>query len=426
MSFRRDGSSKFSSENRWGTFGSIGLGWVISSEAFFNNVKHINFLKLRGAWGTVGSGLGLPANLYLPGLNTAGVSVFGDNVYGSVTPAYVPDSNLHWEVVRGIDVGIDARALRNRLNTEITYYDRTTKDILTRLTLLGTAGNYEFLTNLGTISNKGIEVSLGWNDKIGSDFTYGVSTNFSYNKNKVESIGDNFNFEILGNAGVNKTVTNESIGYFYGYRQIGIYQTVADLDKTPGLANSLPGDIAYADINGDGIIDSKDRTYLGTPFPVYNFGVNLSLGYKGFDIIIEGQGVAGNEIYTQRRTQTFAVLNYESNRLNAWTGAGTTNIEPILDNTRGNNFLFSSYYLEPGDYFRLRTVQLGYNFSTNMLGRSGIKQFRVYISGQNIKTFSKTTGYTPEASLGNPIASGADNGTYPVPAIYSFGINLSF
>lgn len=425
LSFRRDGSSKFSPENRWGTFGSVGLGWVISSEDFFNNVTFLNFLKLRGAWGTVGSGLGLGANLFLPGLNTAGVSVFGDNVYGSVTPAYVPDPNLHWEVVRGIDVGIDARALRNRLNTEITLYDRTTKDILTRLTLPGTAGDYQFLTNLGTISNKGIEVSLGWNDKTGRDFTYGLSTNFSYNKNKVESIGDNFNFEILGNAGVNKTVTNQSIGYFYGYKQIGIYQSVADLGKMPGFSNSLPGDIAYADINGDGIIDSKDRTYLGTPFPVYNFGVNLSLGYKGFDVIVEGQGVAGNKIYTQRRTQTFAVLNYESNRLNAWTGPGTTNVEPILDNTRGNNFLFSSYYLEPGDYFRLRTVQLGYNFSARTLGKA-IKQLRVYISGQNIATFSRTTGYTPEASLGNPIASGADNGTYPVPAIYSFGVNLSF
>ncbi|RYZ27691.1 MAG: TonB-dependent receptor [Chitinophagaceae bacterium] len=426
LSMRRDGSSKFSPDNRWGTFGSVGVGWVISSEEFFNNVSFLNFLKLRGAWGTVGSGLGLGSNLFRPGLNTAGVSVFGDNIYGSVTPAYVPDPNLHWEVVRGIDIGIDARALKNKLNAEITVYDRTTKDILTTLTLLGTAGNYSFLTNLGTISNRGIEVSLGWNDRIGRDLSYGISGNFSYNKNRVESIGDNFNFEILGNSGVNKTVTDQSIGYFFGYEQVGIYQSVADLGKMPGLSNSLPGDIAYADINNDGVIDTKDRTYLGTPFPPYNFGINFNLGYKGFDLIVEGQGVAGNKIYTQRRTQTFAVLNYESNRLNAWTGPGTTNVEPILDNTRGNNFLFSTYYLEPGDYFRFRTVQLGYNFPTNFLSRSGIKQLRVYVSGQNIKTFSRTTGYTPEASLGNPIASGADNGTYPVPAVYSFGVNLSF
>jgi len=424
-SFRRDGSSKFSPENRWGNFGSIGVGWVVSDENFFRNVKALNFLKLRGAWGTVGSGLGLPSNLYLPGLTTANVGVFGDNVYGSVSPAYVPDPNLHWEVVRGIDIGLEARLLNNRLSPEITFYDRTTKDILTSLTLPGTAGNYSYRTNLGTITNRGIEVSLGWNDRIGEDFTYRASANFSYNKNKVESIGNNFNFEILGNSGVNKTETGRSIGYFYGYRQTGIYQTVAELDKKPGFSSSLPGDISYEDVNGDGIIDAKDRTYLGTPFPVYNFGVNISLGYKGFDIILEGQGVAGNEVYTQRRTATFAVLNYESNRLNAWSGPGTSNIEPILDNTRGNNFLFSTYYLEPGDYFRIRTLQLGFNFTPKTLGKT-VKQLRLYVSGQNVATFTKTTGYTPEASISNPIASGADNGTYPVPAIYSVGVNATF
>jgi TonB-linked SusC/RagA family outer membrane protein len=426
LSYRRDGSSKFSPANRWGDFGSVGLGWVMSEESFLANVKGIDFLKLRGAWGTVGSALGLASNLYVPGLNTSNTAVFGDNVYTSVTPAYVPDPNLHWEVVRGIDLGVDGRFLHNRLTSEVTLYDRTTKDILTTITLPGTAGNYSYRTNLGTITNRGIEIALGWNDKIGRDFTYSVSANFSYNQNRVKSIGDNFNFEILGNGGVNKTVTGSSIGYFYGYRQIGIYQTVADMDKTPAFANSLPGDIAYDDVNKDGKIDSKDRTYLGTPFPPYNFGFNVSLGYKGFDLLIDGQGVAGNKIYTQRRTQTFAVLNYETNRLDAWTGAGTNNVEPILDNTRANNFLFSSYFLEPGDYFRIRTLQVGYNFSKKILGNSGIKNLRLYISGQNIATFTKATGYTPEVSLSDPIASGADNGTYPVPAIYSVGVNINF
>jgi len=424
--FRRDGSSKFSPSNRWGNFGSLGLGWVISDEDFFESVNFLDFLKLRGAWGTVGSGLGLPANLYRPGVNVANSGVFGDNVFTSVEPAYIPDPNLHWEVVRGIDVGLDIRAIKNRLNTEITFYDRTTKDILTTLTLPGTAGNYSYRTNLGTITNRGVEISAGWNDVIGNDFSYRLGANFSYNKNKVESIGDNFNFQITGNGGTHITRTGESIGYFYGYRQIGIYQSVADLDKIPGLINSLPGDIAYEDIDGNGIIDAQDRTYLGSPFPTYNFGANIGLNYKGFDLIVEGQGVAGNKIYTQRRTATFATLNYETNRLNAWTGAGTSNVEPILDNTRGNNFLFSSYYLEPGDYFRIRMVQLGYNFSNNLLGNIGINQARVYISGQNIATWSRTTGYTPEAPLSSPLASGIDNGLYPVPAVYSFGVNLTF
>jgi hypothetical protein len=194
----------------------------------------------------------------------------------------------------------------------------------------------------------------------------------------------------------------------------------------PAFANSLPGDIAYADINGDGVITAADRTYLGTPFPPYSYGLNLSMNYKGFDAMIEGQGVAGNEIYTQRRTLTFAPLNYESNRLNAWTGAGSTNIEPILNNARGNNYLFSTYYLEPGDYFRLRNVQLGYTFGANALAKAGISKLRLYVSGQNVKTWSKVTGYTPEAQIGNILGGGADNGVYPVPAIYSFGLNVTF
>lgn len=426
VTFRRDGSSKFSPSNRWGNFGSVGLGWVISSENFFRNVKGIDFLKIRGAWGTLGNALGTGDNLYLPVVTTANVGVFGDNVYSSVTPAYVPSPNLHWEVVRGIDLGLEVRALQSRLSADVTLYDRTTKDILTTVTLPGTAGDYNYFTNLGDISNRGIEVALGWNDKIGSELTYGISANFSYNKNKVVSIGNDINFQILGNGGVNVTETGKSIGYFYGYRQIGIYQTTAELDKAPRLSNSLPGDIAYEDINGDGVITDKDRTYLGTPFPPYNFGFNIQLGYKGFDFIFEGQGVAGNKIYTQRRTATFATLNYETNRLNAWTAPGTTNIEPILDNTRGNNYLFSTYYLEPGDYFRIQTIQLGYNFTGRIIKNSLIKQLRVYINGQNLATFSQVTGYTPEVSLASPISSGADNGTYPVPAVYSFGINLTF
>lgn len=425
-SIRRDASSKFAPENRWGTFGSVGLGWVVSDEEFFESVGFLDFLKLRGAWGTVGSGLGLGSNLFLPVVVTSDRAVFGNNVNTSVTPAYVPDPNLHWEVVRGIDLGIDLRAINNRLTAEFTVYDRTTKDILTNLTLPGTAGNYTYKTNLGNISNRGIEVTLGWADQVGSDLSYSITSNVSYNENNVESIGPNLEFQILGNGGVNVTETGSSIGYFYGYKQVGIYQTTADLDRMPSFQNSQPGDIAYEDVDGDGVITPNDRTYLGSPFPTWNFGGTFTVNYKGFDLLVQGQGVAGNKIYTERRTDTFAALNYETNRLNAWNGPGSSNIEPILDNTRGNNYLFSSYYLEPGDYFRLRTVQLGYTFSSEGLNAIGMKSLRLSVSGQNVATFSRTTGYSPEASLASPIASGADNGSYPVPVTYSVGVNATF
>ena len=421
---RRDGSSKFAPENRWGTFGSVGLGWVASDEPFLSGVKWLDFLKIRGAWGSTGNANGFADNLYKPGISNASTAIFGDNIYTSIQAAYIPDPNLHWEVVKGTDLGFDIRVLRNRLSAEFTYYNRTTTDILTAVTLPNETRSY--FTNLGKITNKGVELNLGWKDNIGKNFTYSVGANFSYNKNVVNAIGDNINFQLVGNGGANLTVTGKSIGHFYGYRQTGVYQSTADLAKIPAFVNSLPGDISYADISGDGVLSPADRTYLGTPFPPYSYGGNISLGWKGFDLEIEGQGAAGHKIYTQRRTSNFAVLNYETMRLNAWTGPGTTNIEPILDNTRGNNFLMSTYYLEPGDYFRIRTLQLGYSFSSRLISKLKLKQARVFISGQNIKTWSRVTGYSPEPLIGSILGGGADNGAYPVPAIYTLGVNLTF
>lgn len=424
---RRDGSSRFAPENRWGTFGSVGLGWVASEEKFFkDNIKGIDYLKIRAAWGRLGNSNALGSNLYQQGLSGSSTAIFGENIYTAVQNAYIPDPNLHFEIVQGVDLGLDIIALNNRMNAEINLYNKTTQGIITSYPLPASQGGLPYYTNLGKITNKGIELSIGWKDKIGTDFSYNISGNFSYNKNIVNSIGNTTNFQITGNSGVNLTETGQSIGYFYGYKQTGIYQSVADIGKMPAFANSLPGDIAYADINGDGVITSADRTYLGTPFPPYSYGLNLSMNYKGFDVMIEGQGVAGNEIYTQRRTLTFATLNYESNRLNAWTAAGSTNVEPILNNARGNNYLFSTYYLEPGDYFRLRNLQLGYTFGSNALAKTGISKLRLYVSGQNVKTWSKATGYSPEAQIGNILGGGADNGVYPVPAVYSFGLNVTF
>lgn len=426
LTYRRDGTSKFSPSRQWGNFGSVGAGWVMTDEDFMHDIGWLDFLKLKASWGTVGNGLNIGNYLSYPALNNSNVGIFGNNIYPSVTAAYVSDPNLHWETVEGKDAGFESRLLNNRLSVDVDLYDRKTHDILTTITLPGASGNTNYFTNLGTIDNKGLEITAGWSDRIGKDFSYSVNGNFSVNTNKVVSIGNNINFQIVGNNGANLTQSGYSIGYFYGYQQTGIYQTTAQLDKTVHLSTAAPGDIAYADVNGDGKIDQKDRTYLGTPFPKYNFGGDISLNYKDFDLEIGLQGVAGNKIYVQRRTATFAILNYEANRLNAWTGAGTTNIEPILDNTRSNNYLFSNYWLEPGDYFRIRTLQLGYTFNLNSLGNSGIKAFRLYISGQNLATFTKATGYTPEVPVSNPVSAGADNGIYPLPAIYSFGLNVTF
>ncbi|MCG9898701.1 MAG: TonB-dependent receptor [Hydrotalea sp.] len=419
---RRDGSSSFAPANRWGTFGSVGLGWVVSDEEWFSNQKTIDFFKVRGAWGTTGNANGFSDFLWRPGLSNASSAIFGDNVYTAVQASYIPDSTLRWETVNGLDIGFDLKAMNNRLSFGFTYYNRTTKGILTAVTIPNETRS--FFTNLGEITNKGVEFTLGWDDRIGKHFTYGIDANFSYNRNVVNSIGSNLDFQILGNGGVNRTITGFSIGHFFGFRQTGVYQTTAQLARVPAFSNSLPGDIAFADINGDGVITQADREYLGTPFPPYSFGININMAYKGFDFNIEGQGMAGNKIFTQRRTANFATLNYEANRLNAWTGPGTSNIEPILDNTRGNNFLFSTYFLEPGDFFRIRTIQIGYTF--DKINSLGIKKARVFVSGQNVFTWTKATGYTPEPQIGSILGGGADNGVYPVPSIYTMGINVTF
>ena len=422
---RRDASSKFAAENRWITVGSIGLGWVASEEAFFKeNIKNVDFLKLRAAWGRLGNSNGVPNNFFQQTLSSAATAVFGDNIFTAVENAYFPDPNLRYEIVQGTDIGLEVKALDYKLSLEVNLYNKTTDGILSNFTLPNSS--QRFFTNLGKLTNKGIELSLGYNDKITKDLGYNISTNFGYNKNIVNSIGNTSNFQLIGNGGVNLTESGQSVGYFFGYRQLGIYQTAADVANKPSFADSAPGDIRYEDVNGDGFISPLDRTYLGTPFPPYSFGLNISLTYKGFDFIAEGQGVSGNKIYTQRRTSNFAVLNYESNRLNAWSGPGTSNVEPILNNARGNNYLFSTYFLEPGDYFRIRNLQLGYTFAQSFIKKVGVSSLRLFVSGQNLKTWSQVTGYSAEAQVGSILGGGADNGVSPVPAIYTLGLNLNF
>ncbi|MEO5998577.1 MAG: TonB-dependent receptor [Chitinophagaceae bacterium] len=424
-SFRRDGSSQFYRlGNQWKNFGAVGAGWVISRENFMLNQTTFDYLKLKGSWGVLGNKniddkYRYPA---FPTLTNANSGVFGNNVVAALEREYIPDPNLNWETVHSWETGIELNTFKNKLHFEMNYYSKLTKDVLTLIA--GPSGTLPGLGNLGEIKNSGFEFSASWNQDITKDLNFFISGNFTTIKNEVTRLNKT-GFEIINGAA--RTTAGYPIGYFYGYVEDGIYQTNAEILKSPinTLAAVQPGDIKFRDVNGDNKITPEDRTKIGNPTPDFTYGGSISLSYKGLDLGVDLQGTYGNEIYRAWDQGTFADFNYLEARTGRWHGVGTSNWEPILSTKRSINYQNSSYRIEDGSFFRIRNLQLGYNFRQTILTRSKIKSLRVYLNAQNMGTYANNTGFTPEIG-GTATNFGIDNGTYPVPAVYSAGINLNF
>lgn len=425
-SYRRDGSSVFSGVgNTWDNFYSVGSGWIVSEEKFMANQNIINYLKIKGSWGVLGSentgGNNYPS---YPTLTSAGSAVFGDEIIPGYTYQYLVQ-NLGWEKTYSWEAGFEASLLNQRLNIESVYYNKRTKDII--VSLSSRTGAQNSLENLGEITNKGVELSATWNDKLANgDFRYSIGANLTTIKNNVETLGRD-----EGDAkysGASRTLANYPIAHFFGYEVIGIYQNEEDIFQSPvnTVAAVAPGDLKFKDVDGDGKITTKDRTMIGNPTPDFTYGFNLNLSYKGIDLSVDMMGVYGNEVYRDwGNVSTYAQLNYRKDHMNRWHGEGTSNWEPILDPSRAINNLASSYFIEDGSFFRIRNVQLGYSFNRSLLNKMHLKSLRVYTNIQNLKTWHKNSGYTPEIG-GSALAFGIDGGGYPMPAIYTFGVNLSF
>lgn len=424
--FRADGSSKFSPKHRWGYFPSIGLGWVITEESFMEDLsEQINFLKLKASWGRLGNDK-IGNYLWLPSINPTGQTVVvGGETYYIPVLSYQVDENIHWEVMSGFDIGIDGVFLDNRLNAEIGWYTKTTRDLLAYVSPSVSVGNGYAITNAGSVRNTGVEIVLGWKDNI-DDFHYGVSFNASTLKNKVLELG-NRNADIIS-GNYHRTMVGETVGSFYGYVQEGIFQNdaeVASYDKETTWTNR-PGDVRYADLDGDGKITDKDRKALGSPLPTFMYGFNVNFAYKGFDLSIDFNGVAGNKILNEKKLPTFSQFNYYETTLDRWHGEGTSNKEPILDNSRSHNFLPSDNLLENGSYFRIKSIQLGYTLPKSVLKKMKVQTLRFYVNAQNVYTFKKNTGFTPEIG-GSILSGGVDSGsTYPIPATYTAGLSFNF
>ena len=425
-SFRRDGSSVFSGAgNTWDNFYSVGSGWIVSEEKFMADQDVINYLKIKGSWGVLGSentgGNNYPS---YPILVSSGSAVFGDDIIPGYTYQYLVQ-DLRWEKTYSWEAGFEASLLNQRLSLESVYYNKRTEDII--VSLSSRTGAQNSLENLGEITNKGVELSATWNDKFSNDdFRYSIGANLTTIKNNVVSLGrDEGDAKYSGSS---RTLAGYPIAHFYGYEVIGIYQNEEDVFQSPvnTVAAVAPGDLKFKDVDCDGKITTKDRTMIGNPTPDLTYGFNINFSYKGLDLTVDMMGVYGNELYRDwGNASTYAQLNYRKDHLNRWNGEGTSNWEPILDPARAVNNLASSYFIEDGSFFRIRNVQLGYSFDKSLLNKIHLKSLRVYTNIQNLKTWHKNSGYTPEIG-GSALAFGIDNGGYPMPAIYTFGVNLSF
>ncbi|MBW4361436.1 SusC/RagA family TonB-linked outer membrane protein [Flavobacterium taihuense] len=420
-SYRRDGSSELSNENRFQNFWSIGAAWDVAKEDFMKDQKIFDQLKVKGSYGVLGNQFSSIHYPSYPAYTTGSSAIFGESVVPAYVLAYRNNPNLKWETVTSYEMGIEMKLLENRLSFETAYFDKTTKDLLTFVDL----GSEKFYTNAGEIENRGFEFTAAWNDKINDNFSYSISGNATTLKNEVKSVYEP-GFQVF--EGPSILTAGAPIGSFYGYVVEGVYQSYADvLNSAPSsLGDYGPGDLKYKDINGDGKLNTEDRTEIGNPTPDVMYGFSMSATYKQFSLSLDFQGVYGNEIYRDwGNGSTFAQFNYRTERLDRWTGAGTSNWEPRLNDGSGYNKLASTYMIEDGSYLRLRNVQFAYDFSSDLLAKTFIQSLRLYLNAQNPITWAHNSGFTPEAG-GSPISFGKDTGGYPLPAVTSIGLNVTF
>jgi TonB-linked SusC/RagA family outer membrane protein len=439
---RADGSSKFAKGHRWGYFPSFSLGWVISDENFMKSTSDwLNFLKIRAGWGQNGN-QDIPGFQYLSTISFSGADyVFGPDKSSITNGAYsdiMANEDVSWETSEQIDVGFDASFLDSRLGLSFDVYNKKTKDWLVDAPILATSGTGAPYINGGDVENKGAEVQITWNDKIGA-FTYSLSFNLAYNKNEVTKIANGEGI-IHGESNVLCNQTSEMyraqvgypIGYFYGYKTAGIFQTQEEIDNYKGakLPNTKPGDVIWVDRNGDGSINEDDRGKLGDPHPDFTSGFGFNASYKGFDLNITLSGVFGNQIMrSYRMFVDYPNQNYTTEIFKRWHGPGTSNKLPRLSSAGSTNWQYvSDLYMEDGDYVRIQNITLGYDFKNLFKSWDFVKSLRLYITAQNLFTFTGYKGMDPEVGYGASVdwVSGIDLGYYPSPRTYLVGLGIKF
>jgi TonB-linked SusC/RagA family outer membrane protein len=432
FTYRSDGSSNYTGDYRWGYFPSVGAAWVISKEQFMQKQQVFNSLKLRGSWGINGN-VNVPQNITTLRASALGYAVWNGSALTSRSIISVVPPYLFWEKGISTDIGIEAALLNSRLTIEADVYNRDTKDAIFTVPILASSGLGGGLNaNQATIQNRGIEVSLGWRDKIGRHINYSIAGNYAYNDNKVSSVNSGAN-ALLGGFYSNpsqipltRTVVGQPIGMFYGYQVEGVFQSIRDVQASAQSKSAMAGDLKFVDQNKDGSIDDQDKIYMGNPNPKHLFGLNLGFSYDDFDFSLDLQGVADVSVYNANMGKRFGVENFtEEFYANHWRGPGTSNTHPSANLLHGMNTHPNTFWVEDGSYIRIRNINVGYNIRS--LRHLKINSLRVFTAIQNPFNFFRYKGFSPEVtSAGNsPINAGIDAGVYPLSAYYTFGVTLS-
>jgi TonB-dependent starch-binding outer membrane protein SusC len=430
VTVRRDGTSRFAPSKKWGTFPGIAAAWRISQESFLKNATFISDLKLRGGYGELGNQETAefaylskvspsPSYAYGSGINNP----FGAPAYGVRLPDF-PNPDLTWEKTKTFNIGFDGLFLNNKINATFEYFNKLTDGILQSTQLAASVGNENNpIINVASVRNTGFELTLGFNDKIGEDFNYGISANFTKVNNKVEKLNRD---EPFGGEG-GRVEVGKSLFYLWGYQMGGVFQNKAEIDaytaKNPDKTNGNkfePGDIFFVNTNGDSVLDIKDRTFLGNVLPGHYYGVNLNANYKMFDIAVFFQGIGDinkfNGVRAGNESMGGPGQNMSRTTLDRWTSKNPSTTMPrAIQSDPAGNTRFSSRFIESAAFMRLRNMQLGFNFPESLLKKAGfIEKARLYVSGSNLFTLTKWKGIDPE------------NDNNPIPRTWTVGANIIF
>lgn len=430
---RRDGSSKFGADRVYGTFPSASIGWIATKEKFFPEHSFAEYVKVRASYGVLGNELALNEFQYTPIVGSAGGGsyVIGNQLVSGFGPNTLANPSLQWERTKSADVGFDAIIFHD-FNVTFDLYDKKTDNLLEQQPLPAYAGlSAAPYANVGGIDNKGVELQLGWNKKVNSDLSFGVNGNISYNKNRVTSLGI-LPFQDFGSFQnsaypLQRNLVGQPQNEFYGFQVLGVFQSQAEINAYKDASGNLfqpnakPGDLKFASMTGSGPLGPNDRTFLGNPIPSWIYGFNAHVNWKQFDLSVFGQGVWGNKIFQAYRRLDISTANYMASEINAWTPSNPSTTVPRLTDAdpNGNYNKPSSYYLQSGAYFRIKTLQLGWTLPQSMAKKWDMSKLRVYVSGNNLATITKYNGYDPE------VAGGIERGVYPQARTFLVGLDLT-